>query len=120
MFEAEFTHQGEDCTFETMLKRFGLSDVSGLRELGEIVHDIDLKDDKFQRLEANGVKAIIDGLSETFPDDRKRLQQATAIFDGLFRLFDKQVEKRQIQVPTGRARNPRRSSNNESNCDPAK
>ena len=93
MFGAEFTHHGEDCTFETMLKRFGLSEVKGLRELGEIVHDVDLKDDKFQRLEAAGVNAVINGLSETCPDDRKRLQQATVIFDSLFRLLDKQGEK---------------------------
>ena len=93
MFGAEFTHHGEDCTFETMLKRFGLTDVRGLRELAEIVHDIDLKDDKFQRLEATGVKALIDGLSETFPDDRKRLQQASVLFDALFKLFNKQQRK---------------------------
>ena len=94
MFGAEFTHQGEDCTFETMVKRFGLSHVKGLRELGEIVHDVDLKDDKFQRLEAAGLNAVINGLSEAFPDDRKRLQQATVIFDSLFRLLDKQEEKK--------------------------
>ena len=34
MFGAEFTHEGEDCSFETLLKRFGLIDVKGLRELG--------------------------------------------------------------------------------------
>ena len=95
MFGAEFTHHGEDCTFETMLKRFGLADVRGLRALAEIVHDIDLKDDKFQRLEAAGVKAMADGLSETFRDDRKRLQHASVIFDGLFRLLDKQLTKKQ-------------------------
>jgi hypothetical protein len=93
MFGAEFTHHGEDCTFETMVKRFGLSEVKGLRELGEIVHDVDLKDDKFQRLEAAGLNAIIDGLSEAFPDDRKRLQHANVIFDSLFRLLDKKGEK---------------------------
>jgi len=38
MFGAEFTHEGEDCTFETMLKRFGLTDIKALRELAEIVH----------------------------------------------------------------------------------
>ena len=93
MFGAEFTHHGEDCTFETMVKRFGLSEVKGLRELGEIVHDVDLKDDKFQRLEAAGVNAVINGLGETCPDDRKRLQQATVIFDSLFRSLDKRGEK---------------------------
>ena len=89
MFGAEFTHHGEDCTFETMLKRFGLTSVAGLRELAEIVHDIDLKDDKFNRLEAAGLKAIIDGLSETLRDDRKLLQQSNVIFDALFTLFGK-------------------------------
>ncbi len=93
MFGAEFTHQGEDCTFETLLKRFGLTDIQGLRDLAEIVHDIDLKDDKFNRLEAAGLNAIINGLSESLRDDRKLLQQSSAIFDGLFALFGKQAHK---------------------------
>ena len=91
MFGAEFTHQGEDCTFETLLKQFGLSDLQGLRDLAEIVHDIDLKDDKFNRLEAAGLNAIINGLSESLRDDRKLLQQTSTIFDGLFALFGKQA-----------------------------
>ena len=95
MFGAEFTHQGDDCTFETLLKRFGLTDIPGLRELAQIVHDIDLKDDKFNRLEAPGLNAIINGLSEALHDDRKLLQQSGAIFDGLFTLFGKQAGKKE-------------------------
>jgi hypothetical protein len=95
MFGAEFTHQGEDCTFETLLKRFGLTDIPGLRELAQIVHDIDLKDDKFNRLEAAGLNAIINGLSEILHDDRKLLQQSGALFDGLFTLFSKQPDKKE-------------------------
>jgi hypothetical protein len=90
MFGAEFTHHGEDCTFETLLKRFGLNDVKGLREVAEIVHDIDLKDDKFHRLEAAGLNAIITGLGDKLRSDRKLLQQASVIFDALFGLLDKQ------------------------------
>jgi hypothetical protein len=52
-----------------------------------------LKDDKFQRLEAASVKTVVDGLSEAFPDDRKRVQQASVIFDGLFRVLDKEPLK---------------------------
>ena len=99
MFGAEFTHHREDCTFETMIKRFGLSHLKGLRELGEIVHDIDLKDDRFHRLEAAGLKVMIDGLCESIPDDRKRLQQAGAIFDGLFAVLDKQNPGANKKVP---------------------
>ena len=94
MFGAEFTHHGENCTFETLLKRFGLTDIRGLRELAQIVHDIDLKDDKFNRLEAAGLNAIINGLSETLRDDRKLLQQCAMIFDGLFTLFGKQKSRK--------------------------
>ena len=87
MFGAEFTHHGEDCTFETMLKQFALTESKGLRELAEIVHDIDLKDDKFHRLEAAGLNAIIDGLSKVLRDDRKLLQQTNTVFDGLYALL---------------------------------
>ena len=93
MFGAEFTHHGDDCTFETMLKRFGLTEIKGLRELSEIVHDVDLKDDKFNRLEAAGVNTILNGLSESLQDDRKLLNEASVILDGLFVVLDKGESK---------------------------
>lgn len=89
MFGAEFTHHGEDCTFETMLKRFGLSGNRGLAEIAEIVHDIDLKDNKFNRHEAAGLNAIVRGLGELLKDDRKRIRQANVVFDGLHTLLSK-------------------------------
>ena len=94
MFGAEFTHHGEDCTFETLLKQFGLDESVGLREIAEIVHDIDLKDDRFHRLEAAGLNAIIDGLSRVLRNDRKLLQQTSIVFDGLYALLSKQVERK--------------------------
>lgn len=94
MFGAEFTHHGEDCTFETMVQEFGLAESKGLREIAEIVHDIDLKDDNFHRLEAAGLNAIIDGLSRVLRDDRKLLQQTGAIFDGLYELFNQPAVKK--------------------------
>lgn len=100
MFGAEFTHQGEDCTFETMLKQFGLVKNKGLREIAEIVHDIDLKDDKFHRLEAAGLGAIIDGLSKVLRNDRRLLQQTGIIFDGLYELLSPPAEK-QTNTKTG-------------------
>lgn len=105
MFGAEFTHHGEDCTFETMLKQFDLTESKGLRGLAEIVHDIDLKDDKFHRLEAAGLNAIIDGLSKILRDDRKLLQQTSTIFDALYALLSKESVERS---PT-KARSSKRS-----------
>ena len=93
MFGAEFTHQGEDCTFETLIKRFGLSEDHALGQIAEIVHDIDLKDDKFNRLEAAGLNATVRGLSELLKDDRKLLQQCGVIFDGLYALLSMDAGK---------------------------
>jgi len=107
MFGAEFAHQGEDCTFETLLKRFGLDGVKGLRELAEIVHDIDLKDDKFHRLEAAGLNSIINGLSDNVRNDRKLLQQASVIFDALFTLLGK-------QLPTAKNKRSKKNSRKKS------
>ena len=104
MFGAEFTHHGEDCTFETMLKQFALTESKGLRELAEIVHDIDLKDDKFHRLEAVGLNAIIDGLSKVLRDDRKLLQQTSIVFDGLYALLSKESDKKSPAKASNRKR----------------
>jgi hypothetical protein len=93
MFGAEFTHQGEDCTFETLIKKFGLTEDPGLHEIAEIVHDIDLKDDKFHRLEAAGLNATVRGLSELLKDDRKLLRQSDVVFDGLYTLLGGKAKK---------------------------
>ena len=95
MFGAEFTHQGEDCTFETLIKQFGLGGDPGLHEIAEIVHDIDLKDDKFNRLEAAGLDATVRGLSALLRDDRKLLRQSGVIFDGLYELLGGKAKKSQ-------------------------
>jgi hypothetical protein len=86
MFEAEFSHEGEDCTFETLCRRFKLKQ-PGLREVAEIVHDIDLKDEKFSRAEAAGVAMLIDGLTRAHDSDEVRLERGCAIFDDVLASF---------------------------------
>ena len=73
-----------------MIRRFGLGDDAGLRELAEIVHDVDLKDNKFNRSEAAGLGAVIRGLAESLKDDRKLAQQSGPIFDGLYELLSRE------------------------------
>ena len=79
----EFGHQGEDCTFETLLKRFGLKD-RALQALAEIVHDTDLKDAKFGRDEAKGIDTVIKGLAATITDDHALLTQGVLIVDAIY------------------------------------
>jgi hypothetical protein len=84
MFEAEYTHEGDRCTFETLLERAGLRD-RALKAIGEIVHDIDCKDAKFGREEAPGIAALVRGLARAYPDDADRLERGAAAFDDLYR-----------------------------------
>jgi hypothetical protein len=88
MFEADYTHVGEECSYQTLLRRFALRD-RALRAIGEVVHDIDCKDDRFNRPETAGTAALIDGLVRTNADDAKRIEQGTALFDNLYEYFSK-------------------------------
>jgi hypothetical protein len=86
MFEAEYTHEGDRCTFETLVRRFGLRDLA-LRTIGEIVHDIDYKDTKFSRAETPGVERLLAGIARKHAVDATRLQRGAAVFDNLYQSF---------------------------------
>lgn len=86
MFRGEFTHEGDRCTFEVMLERTGLGDPA-LRAIGEIVHDIDLKDGKFGREQTAGIADVIAGVCLTQDDDPGRIERGGLIFDGTYELL---------------------------------
>lgn len=86
MFEGEYGHVGNTCTFETLVTTFRLEEPA-LKPLAEIVHDLDCKDDKFTRSEAQGVAALIDGIVRAEPDDRARIDRGAALMDALFEHF---------------------------------
>jgi len=80
---ARLSHRGEDCSFETFLKDYRLEDAV-LREIGEIVHDADLMDEKYGRPEADGLDAIVRGMQLALPDDETSPATRTACYDGLY------------------------------------
>jgi hypothetical protein len=85
MFEGEYTHEGDLCTFEVLLAASNLGQQHpSLRVIAEIVHDIDLKDDRYRRPETAGVAALIKGLCLRTPEDESRLQKGAVIFDSLY------------------------------------
>jgi hypothetical protein len=88
MFEAEYTHEGDRCTFEVLLHKSGL-DEPALTAISEIVHDIDLKDGKFARAEAGGIAALIDGLAQADLSDQERVERGAQLFENLYDLFRK-------------------------------
>lgn len=91
MFDAEFTHVGDHCTFETLLDRFALTE-GPLRALAEVVHDIDLKDEKFERADAPGIERVLRGIVAAHPDDDARLERACTLFDELHAVFAAEAE----------------------------
>jgi hypothetical protein len=88
MLGVEFSHHGDDCTFETLLKSFQIKD-KALREIAEIVHDIDLKDGKFKRSEVDGIDTIVRALSDLTGNDRKMLEVGCFLLDALYQHFSK-------------------------------
>jgi hypothetical protein len=82
MYAGEFTHEGDKCTFEVLLDRFALDD-PGLRRLGQIVHDVDLKEARYEHPEAPGVAAVLSGLVTSIGEDEARIEAASTLLDGL-------------------------------------
>ena len=86
MFDGEFTHQGDLCTFEVLLEHFEIGDAA-LRAIAEIVHDIDLKDAKYGRADTAGFEHLVHGIALAHPEDEARLQRAGAVLDDLYEYF---------------------------------
>jgi hypothetical protein len=86
MFEGEFTHKGDRCTFEVLIDHSGLADPA-LKPIAEIIHDIDLKDDKYGREEVAGVRTLIAGIAASSSDDQQRLARGATLLDDLYSSF---------------------------------
>ena len=79
----EFTHVGDMCTFEVLIKAFGLKG-KALGVVAEIVHQLDLQDEKYRNSAAEGLRKILDGIRKTVKDDHEALEKGMSIFDMLY------------------------------------
>ncbi len=73
---------GGDCSFETILRRYDLTDPV-LWRIAEIVHVADLDDDRYDAPEAPGLDVLLRGLSMTGTDEQT-LAVSGPLFDGLY------------------------------------
>ena len=89
MFDTEFTHDGDRCTFEVLLDRLRLQDPA-LRAIADVVHDIDLKDAKFDRPETAGIAVLVASIAMAHRDDEARIDRASQVFDDLYIYYQKQ------------------------------
>ena len=84
MFEGEYTHEGDRCTFETLLRRFGLEQNETLRAIAEMVHDVDFKDGKFGREETPGFERLIAGIVKRHARDDARIERGAELLNDLY------------------------------------
>lgn len=82
MYDAEFTHEGDRCTFETLCARFHIEQ-PGVEAIAEMVHDLDLKDRKYDRPETAGLASTLAGICLAESDDNGRLRRGFELFDAL-------------------------------------
>ncbi|WP_062733429.1 chromate resistance protein ChrB domain-containing protein [Sphingobium abikonense] len=73
MVDAEFTHEGDRCSFETLVHRAALDGDAALVAISEIIHELDIGDGKFDRPEAAGLGAMLSGVCASTDDDLERI-----------------------------------------------
>jgi len=86
MYTGDFGHHGERCTFETLAGRFALRDPA-VAAIAQIVHDLDMKEARYNRPEAPAVGKLVEGLRQMHKDDGALLEQGIAMFEALSRSF---------------------------------
>jgi hypothetical protein len=90
MYQGEFTHAGDACSFEVLQRKFAPKD-RALRRIGELVHDLDVKDEKFGREETKGFGQTLAAIAAAHKTDAARLERAAAVLDDLYALFSKEA-----------------------------
>ena len=88
MVDAEFSHHRDCCTFETLTKRFAIKD-KAVRRIGEMIHDADLDDGKFQRAECIGIDRVLKGWGRTTMSDEEILGRGLSCFEGLYEFLQR-------------------------------
>jgi len=78
-----FGHRGNDCTFETLCKHFAIRDAR-VRKIAQMVHDADLDDEKFGRIEAKGLDQVLNGWAGQGVADAELLRRGIDMIEGLY------------------------------------
>jgi hypothetical protein len=79
----EFTHAGDFCTFEVLARSFGIRD-KAVKKIAEIVHDLDVKDEKYGKPDTTGVEEILAGIRKTAKSDDDALERGMAVIEMLY------------------------------------
>lgn len=83
MASGEFTHHGDLCTFEVLIKSFGLKQ-KPLKKMAELVHELDIKDGRYAVPEASGIEELLTGIRKTAKSNADALEKGIAVFEMLY------------------------------------
>jgi hypothetical protein len=106
-FATEFGHHGSNCSFETLCQRFAIDD-SAVLQIGRIVHDLDLKESRYQEADAETVGRLVEGLRRAHDDDHTLLRAGMDLFEALYHSIAARAKagKRTSRVRTSMRRQP--------------
>jgi len=79
----EFTHLADLCTFEVFVRTFSIKE-RALKKIAELVHELDIKDEKYKNSETKGIEDILMGIRKTAKDDMEILEKGMTVFDMLY------------------------------------
>ncbi|GAA2736865.1 chromate resistance protein ChrB domain-containing protein [Actinocorallia aurantiaca] len=85
----ELGHHGGDCSFETILRRYDLTDPV-LWRIAQIVHEADLDDERYDAPEAAGLDVVLRGLSMVATDE-EILTVTEPLFNGLYEFYRREM-----------------------------
>jgi hypothetical protein len=78
-----FGHEGDNCTFETLCRRFGITDKRVL-SIGQAIHDADLEDGKFGRNEGVVIHQVLKGWTRQGVPDDELIRRGMELIEGLY------------------------------------
>ena len=76
-------HREGRCSFESIVLAYQLDDPA-LARLGRVVHEADLRDERFDAPEAPGLDEVVRGLGAIARDDDELLLLTGPVYDGLY------------------------------------
>lgn len=80
---ADYTHRGDQCSFEVLIDDFRLGDPA-LARLARIVHGADIDGAAGVCPEAAGLLAMAPGFHRTVADDHEKLRLQFPVYDALY------------------------------------
>ena len=88
---ADYAHREGRCTFEVLMRDFGLEHDPALQRLARIVHAADVSEDLETDPLGPGLLAIGEGGLEVESDDYRLLERGSFVYDALYAWCRRQV-----------------------------